>query len=573
VVDAAARQQPPDPETARRIEAAKAAKAAGDHELATNLAVRAITAGEVNGDARGQSAALRELADLLSQAGRFEEAISTCERSLEILTVLGDEAELCRALTTRSFALNELGLCEEALAGLATASEIADRLHDSTLQYWVQNRVGGVHGALGKYGDARVQLTGALTLAESLTNETRFAALNNLTDSSMWLIQELAARGESDPAGSLVTETTGYATRALELARALGHPYKVAIALSNFGVMRWLAGDPHDALRSLAEAQRLAHERGYYSLELSTLQYTAPILLSQGETYRAIDLLEHVLDRARAMGERPIERDCLIRLTDAYELVENYRGALSRHREFYALEQTIRSERTEVRARILAHRMELDNARFEAADARAKSAVTRAHNRRLEEDKLSLQVRTEELERHAHQDALTGLGNRRFLNAVLPRLFHASAALGPGPGARGPGLSLAMVDFDHFKAVNDAFGHAVGDTVLQRVAQLFMVDSRVEDLVARFGGEEFLLGFTNTDHEAALTMCERLRQSIAAEPWSSIRAGLAVTVSIGIATRGDTTDVGQLIQRADEQLCLAKAGGRNCIRQYQASSG
>ena len=122
-----------------------------------------------------------------------------------------------------------------------------------------------------------------------------------------------------------------------------------------------------------------------------------------------------------------------------------------------------------------------------------------------------------------------------------------------------------MLDLDHFKAVNDTFGHAVGDQVLRRVAQLMMDHSRPADLVARYGGEEFLLGFTDIDHHSATTMCERLRHAIATEDWSRVKAGLAVTVSIGLAARVDAQSLVQLIELADNSLYIAKADGRNRI--------
>jgi len=554
--------QPADPETLRLVLASKAAEAAGRQERAIELSTLACAAGEASGDLAGQVCALRGMADLLSRSGRFEEAVATCERTMEVLGILGNEPEMCRALTTKAFALSELGLCEEALKNLAVAREIAERLGDATLQYWVQNRVGGVQNSLGHPADARTQLLAALALAQSLSDETRFAALNNLTDCCMSLIALLQERGEIARSVTLVAETIGHAEAALALARALAHPYKIAIALINFGVVRWLAGDTEGALETLAESRRLSAEHGYRSLELSARLHSAPIMLARGDASGAIELLEQCLVQAQEQGERPVERECLIQLADAHEAVGDFRSALHRHREFSALEQTIRSERSDVRARILAHQVELENARTEAAQARATSEVTWARNQMLEQDRLSLLSRAAELERHAHQDALTGLGNRRYLDAMLPRMLSSSVASGLK-------LCVAMLDIDHFKTVNDTYGHAVGDAVLQRIADVILNHSRADDLVARYGGEEFLFAFTNHGRKSAWAVCERLRRSIAAEDWATFGEGFVVTVSIGLAESVDNDTVESLTARADRQLYLAKASGRNRTRQSE----
>ncbi|MGV8964891.1 MAG: EAL domain-containing protein [Cellulomonas sp.] len=510
-----------------------------------------------NIDLWGRADELERIANQQIEQGKFEAAVGSCEQLLELLgdpRAPGLEVSVCRTLTTKSFALGELGLGEEALEGLNQAHEIADRLQDKTLQYWVLNRLGVVNGALGRREAANLQLSGALALSESLTAETKFAALNNLADWGMAFIQELRAHGETDRASALVPQSLRVANRAMDLARDLNHPFKVAIALLNLGVMRWLAGDSTQALVILAEARQLAAEHGFRSLELSALQYTAPILLAKGDAKGAIEVLEFVLQRWRESDERFAERDSLLLLSNAHAVAGNYRAALLCHQEFYRLEQTIRSERIDIRAHLLTNRLELESARSEMADARAR-------NKQLEEDTRSLKGRTVELEKRVNQDSLTRVGNRRYLDAVLPQLFRTSPLTGRG-------LHVAMVDLDHFKAVNDTFGHAVGDQVLRRVAQLMVQHSRSDDLLARYGGEEFLLGFTDVDRESASAMCERLRRAIAAEDWSSVREGLSITASIGLAARADATTVSQLVDRADENLYLAKTNGRNRVHPY-----
>ncbi len=122
-----------------------------------------------------------------------------------------------------------------------------------------------------------------------------------------------------------------------------------------------------------------------------------------------------------------------------------------------------------------------------------------------------------------------------------------------------------MLDLDNFKAVNDRFGHALGDVVLTESAKLFRDQCRVIDIVARYGGEEFVLVFPGTDGHAAAAVCERIRTHLAVLDWEKLHAGLAVAVSAGIAQWHPGMDANTLLSEADEQLYKAKSAGRNQV--------
>jgi diguanylate cyclase (GGDEF)-like protein len=151
------------------------------------------------------------------------------------------------------------------------------------------------------------------------------------------------------------------------------------------------------------------------------------------------------------------------------------------------------------------------------------------------------------LERLSDVDALTGVLNRRGARLVLDE--------------RGP-VSIVLVDLDHFKQVNDQFGHAVGDAVLCRVATLLAGVLRGGDAVVRWGGEEFLLVLSQIDLEKAYHIAERARRAVSAEPFGP-RGDLRVTISAGVAERRGAEAVEQLVRRADEALYQAKHGGRD----------
>ena len=164
-------------------------------------------------------------------------------------------------------------------------------------------------------------------------------------------------------------------------------------------------------------------------------------------------------------------------------------------------------------------------------------------------------------------DGLTGLYNRRYLEAHLGGLIERISG-----GRRH--LSVIMFDIDHFKKINDTYGHAAGDEVLQELCARIMKGVRSFDTVARYGGEEFVVVMPETDINVAMTVAERLRQGVADQPFTAITTDkkLDVTISIGVAevdvAGGDTTV--SLIHRADEALYAAKSAGRNRVMCWNA---
>lgn len=161
--------------------------------------------------------------------------------------------------------------------------------------------------------------------------------------------------------------------------------------------------------------------------------------------------------------------------------------------------------------------------------------------------------------RRALIDPLTHVWNRAGLSELLQREIPRSASL-----ARP--LSIAMIDLDAFKQVNDTHGHVVGDLVLEAVAERLRVTGRPGDSVARYGGEEFAVLLPGCGEHDAPLVGDRLRQRVAAEPFRP-RTGvsLPLTVSIGVATLQPGESAQQLVQRADEALYAAKRAGRNRV--------
>jgi diguanylate cyclase (GGDEF)-like protein len=170
-------------------------------------------------------------------------------------------------------------------------------------------------------------------------------------------------------------------------------------------------------------------------------------------------------------------------------------------------------------------------------------------NRELEE----ANARISELMRH---DPLTGLANRRYFQQRLGQAFALAQR-------QGQGLALIMLDLDHFKAVNDNYGHEAGDRVLVGLSSLLHKHCRTEDLAARFGGEEFIVLLPQTDSQGASSLAERIMAEVFAQ--DLLGNGTRISVSLGVTEYrgGDDQDV--LLKRADQALYQAKDQGRNRV--------
>jgi diguanylate cyclase (GGDEF)-like protein len=153
---------------------------------------------------------------------------------------------------------------------------------------------------------------------------------------------------------------------------------------------------------------------------------------------------------------------------------------------------------------------------------------------------------------------LTGIANRRQFNQRLAMEIAAARAAGQP-------LTLAVADIDRFKVINDLFGHASGDEVLRRTAEIMRRQCRAVDLVARIGGEEFALVLTGMTRDVAAGYCDLLRRAFESHDWRDIHPQLRVTLSIGISQWDGISEPSALLQAADVQLYCAKDAGRNRV--------
>ncbi|MDH5738001.1 MAG: diguanylate cyclase, partial [Gammaproteobacteria bacterium] len=195
----------------------------------------------------------------------------------------------------------------------------------------------------------------------------------------------------------------------------------------------------------------------------------------------------------------------------------------------------------------------------DVTEVESKNVELQSALQKLEKGQLEIARQNQELHALATRDPLTNLLNRRSFMQAFDSLIHDSIQ-------KGMALSVLVVDIDHFKSVNDVFGHAAGDSVIKLVASLLQGSSRSEDVVGRFGGEEFCILLPEIDSSIAMGIAERIRIAVESSEIPELEGKRHITVSIGITDFSHgATDVAEAFEQADKALYMAKESGRNRV--------
>ena len=220
----------------------------------------------------------------------------------------------------------------------------------------------------------------------------------------------------------------------------------------------------------------------------------------------------------------------------------------------YVILLTARTERADVLKGLDSGADDYITKPFDPAQLHARLRV----GRRILDLQDKLIAARDELRFRASHDTLTGVSNRAVILETLRREQSRQQR-------EGGSFGIIMVDLDHFKSVNDTYGHLCGDAVLQETAKIMQASLRPYDVVGRYGGEEFLIVVPRSDAPSAQRVAERIRKAIAATPILTPAGEIRVTASFGVAANADASSMESqhLLQRADDALYRAKQNGRN----------
>ncbi|MGZ5041131.1 MAG: diguanylate cyclase [Usitatibacter sp.] len=496
------------------------------------LAREAIELARATGDTPGEAQALYCLGRNLYSQADYPAVLETQNTALSLFRSMGNaegEARCCNLLGSTHRQLSDSGraleMYEAALKGFRDAGDLK-------WQARVISNIGAVEVQLGNHSAALELFDQALDLRrETDDNEGAGFDLNNAAFGHIQRALPHRAAQDLVSCEAEVANALRLLDRAVAIARQYGYTRLEAFCLQTLGEAYQATGRPEVALGLADQFLKLAQDSDDKWIEAYGLACIGDIRQQMGEAVEGVALLKKALAMFEALGSRDEAARVLRNLSLAYESAGNLAEALSCLRRAGTIEQSLKSEDTERRARALSARRRLEAASGE----------------------------TERFRRLAMEDSLTGLANRRQLDERLASLLREAQL-------RGAVVTIALADVDHFKGINDRFSHAVGDEVLRCVGEILRSHCRLGDIAGRYGGEEFMLVFRALDIRSATEICERVRRAVEIYDWASIHPQLRVTVSLGLATSASFEHPRGLLDAADHWLYEAKHRGRNQVQ-------
>lgn len=542
---------------------------AADPDSLVALASAGVAEAERAGDARAR-ADLRLCRGYGHEgAGRMNEATAEYESAVSEGRRLRDEQLLADGLALRGELRYYRGEMAGALADVTEAHALYARLGKANSERRMLNAIANVYAdrRVGEY-DKALEYYRQVLAANQATGNTA-----GISTAYFNLGTTLESKG--DPAAAL-----SYYRRSLALERQRGDSAEIAVVERSIGIALTKAGRPAEALRVLDAP--LA-----YYVRMNDVDGQARIRLTRGTALRAAgrpaDALAD-LEAARVHFDSTRNTRYLEKLHDeralAFAATGDWRSAYEARGTQLRLQQALAEQLKEEHTSRL--RVQFDTEKKEAENRaltlenrlRGQRLAAVARIRRLQTVIIALSVlimgilavlvarhvsSARLLRTMAMTDELTRLPNRRHLLSVAhARLADAKRSDRP--------VSILALDVDHFKRINDTFGHEAGDAVLRRVAQTCRAALRHDDVIGRTGGEEFVVVLPHADAGRAVEVAERLRSAVEGLEWDDVDPALRVTVSVGVAERASVDDdFAALSRRADDSLYRAKKLGRNRV--------
>ncbi len=520
------------------LAAARAALQAGNSDSASRLAQLAWNALPPD-DAQGRAEAGYLLCTAHYRLGRWAAVLQTGEAALPFLDRPEQMPRRVEVRRWMTLAACETGRFDIGLYSANESCRLAEAAGDRGQLALSLVALGICIERIGDPWQAHRLMEEARVLAQALEDDayTQCVILNNLCAAYIGAFYLLRDGGDDDEVHRVLKAAEAHAREALPLLQRMpDHPFFAAVLEGNLAEALVHLGTLDEAERLLRKSLKFVTEQGNAARGWRIRYAMSELLLARHDTHGARDLLEALSDEMAGSEQTNTLTRVHEALYRAWRTLGEPARALANLERYEALERQRLVAQLKAQSLLFVTRVEAERARLEVQVERLRAA---------------------EFEADAQRDQLTGLGNRRFLEKRLPMVFAEAANSGQP-------LTAALLDLDHFKQVNDRFGHAVGDQVLVQMGELLRASTRAGDVLARLGGEEFLVILTAASLPVAQEVCERLRARVQRHDWSALADGLAVTLSIGLAS-APPYDLQQLTEAADRALYRAKDAGRNRV--------
>lgn len=526
-----------------------------------------------------------------------ELSFSNPERSIELARqacqlARGEEAEpfyragLAAGLFNLARAHNQRGEYLESMTCLVEAQPHYEALNDENGLMWLFNEFGRLYFFFSDYPNALSYYHRTLQLAQKLGHTNRQAAsYHNIGVLYSALGQYEQALGAFRQ-GLEIAERTGdawvegfllggmaevfhhqkqyeqsleYGLRSLELARRKSTPTLASGVLLALSWTCFEMGQFEQAQSYLEEVVRTARasgdQRGLAGAQIALGKQANRCSLPE----QALPALREALQFSLSLEEKALQAECHHALAETFRLLGRYEEAFVHFCQYHELDKAIFNEKSDLRLQMLQVVHKLTNAQREAELYRLRAQM-------LQQEVDNQRKVQRVLQELADRDALSGLLNRRVFFRQSERLLQSRRKSGFP-------LALLLLDLDHFKFINDHYGHVAGDNVLVGVAAFLQEQVRQVDLLCRYGGEEFAILVPGVTALKAEELAWRLCHLLAERSFAIGETEVRITVSIGVALLNRPGGaLEDLLRRADEALYQAKEAGRNCIRIYRTDT-
>jgi diguanylate cyclase (GGDEF)-like protein len=478
------------------------------------------------------------LCTALYRTGDLLSFLEVAPAAIERLQSDGRTPASTEVLRWHALACAEIGRFEQGLASALRLAELAQASGSAPERSLALNALAACFERMGDPWQAERLMNDALAaLAEVTPGYEHFVTRNNLTATLIGMFYNLRDGDTPEEATAALERALVHSQHALELGRSRGDPFQLTFVEGNTAEVLLHLGRVDEAAALLEETRVRAQTHGFQA-QLWRMEVTrAELLLLRGQPEAAREALARVLLEA---GEAT-PRATLLRLHHALYRAARALGddaaALAHHESFHRLDRRRSVQQLKAQSQLMVTRREVELARALAEQQQRRAA---------------------QAEHDAGLDPLTGVANRRGLDRRLAEI--AQRAL-----QEPIEVTAAAIDIDHFKQVNDRHGHAAGDLVLQQIAQLLREHTRADDVIARTGGEEFLVVFCGLPRARVGEVAGRLLAAVRMHGWEPPE--LTVSLSVGLAsarlsTRAPT-DWPTLFAHADAALYRAKQSGRD----------